>query len=193
MEKSSIWITWGTANEGAFILVDIFCCHFNSDTVSTATTNGHMHPSDTVQILSLQTLMRCSWNQPSWSNLSGPCWVSGEKEMLKDRTGLAVSLLPGEWAPSLYWYHALDWIFLLTLCRHRSCCRFIMGFLHGWTRNTLKKAEKSLHFPNGVKSKWTHFSCWIILGFAWLKSLQKLVAMKSALTTETCLAVCSSW
>lgn len=52
----------------------------------------------TAQILSFQTLIRCSWNQKNWSNLSGPCWVSGEKKMLKDRTGLA--LLPGEWAPS---------------------------------------------------------------------------------------------
>lgn len=116
MEKSSIWVTWGTANEGVFILVDLFCCHFNSDTVHTATTNGYRHPSDTVQILSLQPLMRCSWNQKSWSNLSGPCWMSGEKEILKDRTGLALS---GEWAPSLYSYHALNWIFLLTLCRQK--------------------------------------------------------------------------
>lgn len=115
MEESSIWITSGTANEGAFILVDIFCCHFSSDTVHTAATNGHMHPSDTVQILSLQALMKCSWSQKSRSNLSGPCWVSGEKEILKNRTRLAVSLLPGEWAPSSYWYHALDSIFLLTL------------------------------------------------------------------------------
>lgn len=61
----------------------------------------------------------------------------------------------------------LDWIFLLTPCRYRSCCRFLTGFLHGWTRTALKKAGKLLHFPNGVKIKWTHFSCWIILGFAW--------------------------
>lgn len=171
MEKSSIWVTWGTANKGAFILVDIFCCHFNSDTIHTATTNGH---ADTVHILTSQALMRCSWNQKSSSNLSGPCWVPGEKEMLKDRTRLA--LLPIEWAPSLYWYHALDWIFLLTICRCGSCCRFIMGFLHGWPGNILKKAGKLLRFPNGVKSKWTHFSCWIILGFAW--------GRKTKVTTE---------
>lgn len=177
MGKSSIWIIWGTENEGVFILVDILHCHFNSDTVHTATMNGHVHPSNTVQILSLLTLMRCSWNQQSWVNLSGPCWVSGEKEMLKDRTRLAVSLLPGEWAPTLYWYLTLDWIFLLILHRHRSCCRFMLGFLHGWTRNTLKEAEKLLHFPNVFKSKYPHFSFWITLGLPEL-------ARKIKVTTE---------
>lgn len=36
----------------------------------------------------------------TWVNLSGPCWVSGEKEMLKDRTWLCISLLPCEQTPT---------------------------------------------------------------------------------------------
>lgn len=119
--------------------------------------------SDTAQILSLLTLIRCSGNQQSWVNLSGPCWVSHEKETLKDNvtgcvtssrwTGIHIVLIP---------HSGLN--FLLTLCRHRSSCRFMLGFLHGWTRKSLKEAEKLFHFPNVVKSKWPHFSFGITLG-----------------------------
>lgn len=163
--KLSVWIIWGNKNEGSFILVDIFYCHFNSDTVHTAIMKGLVHLSDTAQILSLLTLIRCSWNQQSWVNLSGPCWVSHEKETLKDNvtgcvtssrwTGTHIVLIP---------HSGLN--FLLTLCRHRSSCRFMLGFLHGCTRKSLKEAEKLFHFPNVVKSKWPHFffgSCWICL------------------------------
>lgn len=122
--------------------------------------------ADAAQILGLLFLMRHPWNQHTWVNLSGPCWVSGEKETLRDRTWLRVALLPGEETPALYWYLALALIFLLTLCKHRNPCRFTVGFLCDWTRSALKGTEKLLHFPNVAKSNWPHFSFWITL-FAW--------------------------
>ena len=149
MGKSSIWIIWGTENEGAFILVDILRCHLNSDTVHTASTHGHVHPSDTVQMLNWLTLMRLLLKPAELGQFI--------------RTLLAVLLLPGEWALALYWYLALDWIFLLTPRRQKSSCRSTLEFLRGWTRSILKEAEKLLHFPIAVKSEWPHFSFWIIL------------------------------
>lgn len=173
MGKSSIWIIWGTKNEGAFILVDILCCHYNSDTVDTAAMNGHRHPSNTVQILSLLTLMRCSWNQQCWVNLSGLCCVSGEKEMLKDRTWLAVSLLPGEWVPALHWCLTQDWIFLMTLCRHRSWGIFMLRSLQG---STLWKRQRNCTFFQTWSEVNGHISlselCWFCLRY--LEKLKSL-------------------
>lgn len=167
MGQSSIWIIWGTKNEGAFILVDISCCHFNSDTVHTAITNGHMHPSDIVQILTLLTLMRCSWNQQNGVNLSGPCRVSGEKEMLRDRTWLAVSLLPGEWAPALYWYLALDWIFPVDSSQTQKFLQIYVGVFAWLNKEHSERGREIAPFSKCGQKQMVTFLFLDHTGFAW--------------------------
>lgn len=163
--------------------MDVLRCHFHSDTVLTATTNGHVHPSDTVQILSLLTLTRCPQNQQSWVNLSGPCWVSGEREMLKDRTWLCCFFQVNG---HLHCTDTSPWTGF-------SCRVFAdtevaaddkSGVFAQLNKDMLKESEKLLYFPNVVKSKWPHFSFWITQGLP-------EVAKKTKVPTEISAIKCA--
>lgn len=122
--------------------------------------------ADAAQILGLLFLMRHPWNQHAWVNLSGPCWVSGEKETLRDRTWLRVALLPGEQTPALYWYLALALFSCWLSANTEIPADLQWGFCVTEQGALWKGTEKLLHYPNVAKSNWPHFSFWITL-FAW--------------------------
>lgn len=138
----------------SFTLADIWHCHFISDTVDTACTDGFVH---------LQTLPRppVGWLQwgtletSAWVNLSGPCWVSGEKEMLKDRIWLCLSLLPCEQTPTPYWYLALTWICPLTLWRQKSLQIYMGGT--AWSNKCSERGRKTAQFSKCGQKKMSIF------------------------------------
>lgn len=165
MGKPSIWIIWGTENEGAFTLVDIWHCHFISDTVHTACTDGLVHPSGTVQIPSWLTPMRHSWKQHLGQfirTLLGVRWNGDVK-----RQNMTVHITSSMWTDTHTTYQctSLSLEFAHWLFENRNPCRFILELLHGRSRSAVKEAEKLLNFPNVAKRKCPYVSFWITICF----------------------------